>query len=287
MEHSIGSSRWRRIWLGATILAAIGAGLTLPGEALAGGDAVEFYARTPNGEGLACAAYAASYSPGAPAEALCTTYGRGREARASVSADGKVVLCRPRGRGRSNPCDLGNVGEGARHLDYGDRASAGPFTCTVLRRGVRCLVRSSGAGFLFGTRTARGVGGAEVDRVHRILPPNPPSFLSPDRRVWCVLGHGSAFCGVGGPQDSGAQRSATISSGGKVSTCYAATPSLTEICLQNWDASAPVLAYGERSQVEGVRCSSAPTGITCVKLTEPGKGRGFQVNKEGVAKIEA
>jgi hypothetical protein len=198
-----------------------------------------------------------------------------------------VVICHTRGRGRSNPCDLGNIGEGARHLGYGGRTSAGPFTCTVLREGVRCVVRSSGVGFLFGSRTARGVGGAHVHLVHRILPPNPASFLSPDRKVWCVLDEGSAFCGVGGPHDHGAQRSATISSGGKVSTCYVTTPSLAEVCLQNWDPSAPVLAYGEQSQVAGVRCSSARTGITCVKLTEPGKGRGFRANKEEVVEIEA
>jgi hypothetical protein len=105
---------------------------------------------------------------------------------------------------------------------------------------------------------------------------NPPDFLSPDRHTWCLLGS-SNFCAtrVAGPGSP--ESSAWIGSNGKITLCHVAHASLEEQCFQNWDSSAPVLAYGEASQVGDVRCTSAMDGITCVKLTEPGKGNGFRV----------
>lgn len=115
------------------------------------------------------------------------------------------------------------------------------------------------------------------------------SFLSPDRKVWCLLevGIGTGLCGVGGEGGNGPELSAIITRSGRVSTCSVAVPSLQESCLQNWDASSPVLHYGETTESEGIRCSSARDGITCIKVSGAGKGHGFRVNKDEAVEVEA
>jgi hypothetical protein len=41
----------------------------------------------------------------------------------------------------------------------------------------------------------------------------------------------------------------------------------------------------KRSEEEGIRCTSAPNGITCVKVSGPGKGKGFRVNKDEAIRV--
>ena len=43
---------------------------------------------------------------------------------------------------------VGNPPEDARTLRYGHSISVGPFRCTALRRGVHCVVKKLGYGFL-------------------------------------------------------------------------------------------------------------------------------------------
>jgi hypothetical protein len=110
-------------------------------------------------------------------------------------------------------------------------------------------------------------------------------FLSPDKKVWCLLRNETGFCGVGGPSSDNGQLAAYIFRSGRVDTCSVAVPSLEESCLQNWDGSAPVLHYGERTRAKGIACSSAKNGITCIKVTDPGRGHGFRVNKDEAVQI--
>ena len=39
------------------------------------------------------------------------------------------------------------------------------------------------------------------------------------------------------------------------------------------------------AELNGVLCTSATTGITCVKVAEPGKGKGFRVNKSEAVEV--
>lgn len=116
---------------------------------------------------------------------------------------------------------------------------------------------------------------------------NPAEFLSPDHKVWCALSEVvDPFCVSGGldPKNE-PQGLATFDRNGKVTTCTAEHVSLTEGCSQNWNRKAPALGYGEKSEVGGVRCTSAEDGITCVRVTDPGKGNGFRINATEVVPL--
>jgi hypothetical protein len=111
------------------------------------------------------------------------------------------------------------------------------------------------------------------------------SFLSPDKKVWCLLGNETGLCGVGGEPGDNGQLSASITRSGRVDTCSVAVPSLQESCLVNWDGSAPILHYGEKTEAKGIACSSAKDGITCMKVSGPGRGHGFRVNKDEAVQL--
>jgi hypothetical protein len=123
-------------------------------------ESLEFYAAQPGTRyKLQCAIYAGL------GEAFCTSFPP-REGKATVDADGNVVLCRAP-KGAENVCLVGNVGEGVRTLQTGQHVSVGTFRCSVLRSGVKCVVRASGKGFLFSFRRERAVGGASVETTGR------------------------------------------------------------------------------------------------------------------------
>jgi hypothetical protein len=50
---------------------------------------------------------------------------------------------------------VGNAPTTATHLRYGGSVAVGPFRCTSLQSGIRCLVVSSGHGFLIGKRVLK------------------------------------------------------------------------------------------------------------------------------------
>jgi hypothetical protein len=113
-------------------------------------------------------------------------------------------------------------------------------------------------------------------------------FLSPDGKVWCAMGS-PMFCATGGSPSTAsadpAQRGATLTSGGKVTTCFVAVPSVSQVCTQNWDSSAPVLRYGQQSEVDGFRCTSAKNGITCIVVAGKGAGKGFLISGATVRRV--
>jgi len=47
-----------------------------------------------------------------------------------------------------------------------------------------------------------------------------------------------------------------------------------------------VLQYGQQSELEGVLCTSEPSGITCIKVSGVGSGKGFRVNTDEAVKVE-
>jgi hypothetical protein len=116
-----------------------------------------------------------------------------------------------------------------------------------------------------------------------------PQFLSPDRQVWCLLTTSQAFCATGGQSKNASppppQRGATLSSSGRVTTCYVPVPSVRGVCTQHWNASAPVLAYGQQSVFSGFVCTSRRTGITCVLAAGPRKGTGFTLSAGAAVRV--
>jgi hypothetical protein len=137
-------------WL-ATIPAGAGA---VQGEA-------EFFVRSPSGQtNVSCAIYD-GYA--GETQAMCEHLTRRAQSKATLSADGSVVLCRT-GSPNSNRCELGNAGEGSPTYRVGKTVSVGRFACTVRAAGVRCVVKASGVGFLLGPHRLRAVGGAAVTR---------------------------------------------------------------------------------------------------------------------------
>jgi hypothetical protein len=146
--------------------------------------------------------------------------------------------------------------------------------------GTSCLQRVGSIVVLGSPGSGTPVGGEETGGSRHLT-----NFLSPDKKVWCLIDEEAGVCGVGGQRGGTAQLAGTISKSGKVTTCAVAVPSLAEVCLMNWDSSAPVLHYGERTQANGIRCTSAKSGITCVKVSGAGEGKGFRVNRDEAVEV--
>jgi hypothetical protein len=105
-------------------------------------------------------------------------------------------------------------------------------------------------------------------------------FLSADGKVWCSIGSQGGFCVTGGGDGANAkaaQRSAALDIAGKVTLCYVAVPSASKQCTQNWDSSAPTLAIGQQTQLNGILCKAGSGGISCTLASGP-KGKGFLIN---------
>ncbi len=250
---------------------------------------VEFFAPSPGSGDLSCAIYD---GPTGAAEAFCQVYGPLAQAKATVRANGTLVVCRSRDQ-KTNRCGLGNAGENAKTYGYGRSVTVGRFRCEVLRKGVRCVVRSTGKGFLMSPQSTRPVGGAVIgsggSAKKASATQHVETFLSADRSVWCVLGPSveDQFCATGGLRPKvELQSSAGFRSDGTVKTCAVKVSNLTEGCVQNWDSSAPVLPVGAQDELNGIRCTSTNDGIFCFRLRAPGKGNGFRIDKEKVLPIE-
>lgn len=138
------------VLLASSFPAAAGA---VPGEA-------EFYVRTAGEKTFSCAIYD-GYA--GDTEAFCEYFSAHTQAKASVGADGSVLLCRTHSV-TSDRCKFGNAGENSPTYRVGKTVRVGRFACTVRSTGVRCVVTATGKGFLLGPRRLRGVGGATVRR---------------------------------------------------------------------------------------------------------------------------
>jgi hypothetical protein len=68
---------------------------------------------------------------------------------ATLRGNGHVTAC------TKGACPVGNGPENARTLAYGKSIRVGPFRCSSSRRGVRCVVVSSGRGFLIAREGVR------------------------------------------------------------------------------------------------------------------------------------
>jgi hypothetical protein len=141
---------------------AMAAWLALPAGAGAVQNAAEFYARGPSGRVVVSCAIYDGYA--GSTEALCEHLSGQAQSKATLSANGSVTLCRTNSI-TSNRCELGNAGEGSPTYGIGKTVTVGRFACTVQAAGVRCVVTSSGKGFLLGRRRLRAVGGAAVRRL--------------------------------------------------------------------------------------------------------------------------
>jgi hypothetical protein len=91
----------------------------------------------------------------------------------------------------------------------------------------------------------------------------------------------SAFCGT-----RSGSLFADVLRDGTVNLCDHPNPSPDDVCLQDFDSRAPVLASGHASEVNGFRCMSAPQAITCTVIDGgPGTGRGFEIRASAVAPV--
>lgn len=118
------------------------------------------------------------------------------------------------------------------------------------------------------------------------------SFLSPDKKIWCVLGNApgshQAFCATGNPTNGKPvpNHSATVSASGQVQLCdWAPGQNPLSSCVQNWDPSAPVLRAGSIDLIYQYRCIATASSVTCSVTTGAGKGKGFRITPGGVTKL--
>jgi hypothetical protein len=87
-------------------------------------------------------------------------------------------------------------------------------------------------------------------------------------------------------------RSAEIDSSGNVTICSVPQLILPPSghgppagCFQNWNKNAPILRYGQSDLYDGIRCASAPNGITCTVVMGAGKEKGFRINKDEAVEV--
>jgi hypothetical protein len=116
-------------------------------------------------------------------------------------------------------------------------------------------------------------------------------FLSPDRKIWCVLndspGVREAACFYDANRFTGGQEySAYLRPNGQLDTCaWQPTQGGLAACVQNWDPSAPVLKSGQVDVIYQYRCQATQTAITCMVDTGKGKGKGFTITDTGATPI--
>jgi hypothetical protein len=80
--------------------------------------------------------------------AYCQTFTPARSV--TLGPGGKLERC------RGGKC-LGNGPENATTLRYGRSVTVGPFRCTSLKRGMRCVIRSTGHGFVLSRQGIRRI----------------------------------------------------------------------------------------------------------------------------------
>ena len=198
-------------------------------------------------------------------------------AKAGLKASGVATICQHQGLNCT-----GNLGDDPnlpppRELPYGSSKTVGRFRCGSEQTGVTCIVIRSGMGFLINSTGITPVGGA----VPTVATLHLAAFLSPDRKVLCVdeQTEHDAWCGTMTPS-----RLVTLKSNGEVTMCNSAAPAG---CLQIWHASAPVLGYAQQTELNGFRCVSEQTGITCTVSGGSNNGKGFRINSAGITRVGA
>lgn len=273
----ISGERRRRLALCiATSLVAVLVTMTWAGVAVAHRTSVEFSSHAH----ISCAVYDGHTGP---AEALCEDSVPGRVAHVTLTPDGTILTCLS-SNVRTNSCELGNAGERTPTFGYGHVVTVGRFRCTILHTGVRCVVTATGKGFLFSATRTSAVGGATV----RVAPLHLSGFLSPDKKVWCGIGTSAVSCGT---YPEPPTRSGEVNAAGHVTICsvlhleYPNGAHAPVGCYQNWDTSLPILQYGQETELEGFRCSSASDGITCVTVAGAGAGKGFRVSSTEAVEV--
>jgi hypothetical protein len=256
-------------------------------------DVFEFYAEDPHSRYKTQCAIYDGYA--GLSEAFCSSYPP-REGKATVNADGSVVLCRAR-KGAEDACLVGNAGERTPTLRYGRHVSVGRFRCTVLRSGVKCVVRATGKGFVFSSRRERAVGGATVERTGRRarMPVADRRLLASSVGIFSAKGSGGRLgaCDMYIPESRergvlcvstiagkpGHFREAKLLVGGQVSVC-----SDTTECGWVFDDPDPGPTFGPGHVVKDppFRCKVLSRAIKCTLI---GSRRGFLINTEEVRQI--
>jgi hypothetical protein len=212
----------------------------------------------------------------------CYTESRSFQQKAIMNATGEVQVCARHVHAFADACELGNAGIGTPTYRSGKRITVGAFRCQIVSAGVKCIVIASGKGFYMTAHHVVSLAGAKLVPA----PLHLREFLSPDRSVWCVLEDRS--CGTSPTPPT---RSAQIDNHGKDTFCD--VPELItppgahepEGCFQNWNDDATVLPYGQSDLYDGLLCTSATNGITCIVDSGAGREKGFRINKSEAVEV--
>ena len=204
---------------------------------------------------------------------------------ATLRPDGTVQLCRGQGPASSDPCDIGNAGEGTPTLGVGQQKTVGRFRCKVSGTGVTCTIRSNGKGFFLSLDKVKRVGGAGTYRA----PLQLAVFMSPDRKVWCSIDASAARCVAGWPMNGKEppQHTAQVTRTGKVTLCSVPAPTFGHECVQNYFNNVTILRSGQKTDPIGYGfvCSSASNAITCTLDAGTKKGTGFRVSRHEAVRV--
>jgi len=157
-----------------------------------------------------------------------------------------------------------------------------------LARGWECSLRGA-ASERFDAGCFRGAARVQV---YVVSPPaswravlHLPLYGLPDKSTVCfvsTLGKREVLCGVPtGPES--ASHSGVVQGNGRVTVCN--EPLEASNCLSTDSDRFPVLGYGQQTELGGIRCTSAPDGITCTVAAGAGIGKGFRINKNEAVEV--
>jgi hypothetical protein len=124
--------------------------------------------------------------------------------------------------------------------------------------------------------------GAKI-RLYKASPPatthgtlHLSEFRSPDKEIGCIVSDvpplgAHLFCnGFDGHPEGIIER-------GKVGVCNKAAG-----CSLGFANGAPILTFGQRTEAHGFRCTSATSGVTCIRTST---GKGFRINKNEAVRV--
>lgn len=183
-----------------------------------------------------------------------------------MDLNGQLTICR--GSQEAGSCWSGDE---TTHpvLGYGKRITAGRFRCDSEETGVICVVTRTGKGFTINREGVTDVGATGVGRSLTYS-----MFHSPSGNIVCEVfdkgGEQQAYC------QEGSAKNVTMHGDGQMVIRNELYGDLGD------NAPGTLLDYGEQVTVGPFRCSSQPTGVTCVVVES---GTGFRIDHTGITRV--
>lgn len=174
-----------------------------------------------------------------------------------------------------------------RRVSAGCPLSAGNICALARPGGWECTLRLA-ASERFDAGCSRGAARVQV---YVVSPPaswrgtlHMPLFASPDGSTLCTAfpPMHEVLCAVASGREA-ASYSGEVRRDGHVALCN--EPLEGHNCLSTETNNPPVLGYGQQTELNGIRCSSATNGITCTVVSGPGAGKGFRINENEAVNV--